>query len=578
MHNHKHRFGLLPPLSFPLAAPATPSQRHPEAPRSIGAGRRPVPALFVSALLLCVLCASAVALQATTVQGSLFDAAGQPLASGEIILRLSQEGTVTDPALLLIQPPVVCTITSGAIAGGCTVRGNDTISPAGTFYKVRIITSSGQELLPERNYTINGATFDIGAATPLASATVAATAYQQIQDEGTNITKTNIANFTGSGVTVTHDAANNRTNISITGGGAGSTHQIDGINLTAQDPINLQDTAEIDFTNPAAGNIQAALKPASVADSKLASNYSGVGSCAASQWVNALTDGAAPTCAQPAFSDLSGSATLAQLPVGTANQLIKTNAGASSQEHATLSGTASEIDVTFGAGTITIGLVDPLAIAKGGTGATTASAAFDALSPMTILGDIILIGSRLRARTNFHTNSTAGYYALGNPDAGTVPGSGQIRATAPTVGLPLLVTRNAANLADVNLLTYSATDELELAQAGSPTKALGAFEMVGTATFTGGVNNDGAALKHARVSTGAVAAGASAPVTLTWTTAFADANYTVNCSVVEATASTSTLRLHHIESVTATAVVLRVINDDPANAKTATLHCIALHD
>ena len=89
---------------------------------------------FLKAIPLC-LCVSVAflfpaLLQATTVSGSVLDAAGTPIASGRIILRLSQEGTVGDPALLLIQPPVSCAITNGSIAGGCEVRGNDTISPA----------------------------------------------------------------------------------------------------------------------------------------------------------------------------------------------------------------------------------------------------------------------------------------------------------------------------------------------------------------------------------------------------------------------------------------------------------------
>lgn len=82
-------------------------------------------------------------------------------------------------------------------------------------------------------------------------------------------------------------------------------------------------------------------------------------------------------------------ATLAQLPVGTANQLYKTNAGATAIEQATLSGVASEIDVTFGVGTITIGIVDPLGIGKGGTGAATSQAAIDNISQLTTNGDLL---------------------------------------------------------------------------------------------------------------------------------------------------------------------------------------------
>ncbi len=220
--------------------------------------------------LLCFLCLPVVA-QATTVSGSVRDAAGAPIASGKLILRLSQEGTVSDPALLLIQPPVSCTITNGDIAGGCVVRGNDTISPAGTFYRVRIVSATGQELLPERRYLISGTTFDLGTATALVSDIIAAQAYQVVQDEGTNLTQRQKLNLTGTGVTCTDNSSQARTDCTVSGGGgSGSTHQIDGVALTAQDPINFQDTPTIDFTNPSAGNIQATIKDSSVTAAKLA--------------------------------------------------------------------------------------------------------------------------------------------------------------------------------------------------------------------------------------------------------------------------------------------------------------------
>jgi len=81
-----------------------------------------------------------------------------------------------------------------------------------------------------------------------------------------------------------------------------------------------------------------------------------------------------------------------------------------------------------------------------------------------------------------------------------------------------------------------------------------------------------------RVTTGAIGASASVQVTLTWGTAFADANYSVTASVVESTATTSTLRVHHIVSQSAAQVVVLVTNDDAGGAHTGTLHCIGVHD
>lgn len=199
----------------------------------------------------------------------------------------------------------------------------------------------------------------------------------------------------------------------------------------------------------------------------------------------------------------------------------------------------------------------------------------DTPNQFNFFGSGLAIGTTWQARTSFLLNSDTGFLKLG---VGTNPVAGFIRQSSGNGGAPLLVARNQANTADVSLLTYSTADTLELAQAGTPTSVLGDFQMSGTATFNGGVNNNGAALKHARVTTGSIAAGSSAAVTLTWTTAFADASYTVNCSLVEATAGASSLHLHHLESVTAAAVVTRVVNDDTVNALTGTLHCIALHD
>lgn len=51
-----------------------------------------------------------------------------------------------------------------------------------------------------------------------------------------------------------------------------------------------------------------------VADGELASNYSGVGACGANTWASTLNDNAPPTCTQPAFSNLSGSASDSQIP------------------------------------------------------------------------------------------------------------------------------------------------------------------------------------------------------------------------------------------------------------------------
>lgn len=97
----------------------------------------------------------------------------------------------------------------------------------------------------------------------------------------------------------------------------------------------------------------------------------------------------------------------------------------------------------------------------------------------------------------------------------------------------------------------------------------------GAATAAGAIAALG--LKAQRVTTGAIGAGVSALVTLTWAVAFVDANYTVAVSVLDSTAAVASLQVVHVESVTATAVVVRVQNTS-AGALTGTLQVIGIHD
>jgi hypothetical protein len=176
--------------------------------------------------------------RATTVTGTIVDAKGAAVASGKIIFRLSQETTDPGPRLVITQPPVTCTVTAGQIVATCTVIGNDTLSPALTFYFVRIVSAGGLTLLPERKYTIDGAAWVISEHTPLATAPVAAQAYQIVADEGTSRTQRQIVNFKGTGVSCVDNATNARTDCTISSTGInfvdeeGPAGQINGSNVT----------------------------------------------------------------------------------------------------------------------------------------------------------------------------------------------------------------------------------------------------------------------------------------------------------------------------------------------------------
>ena len=96
---------------------------------------------------------------------------------------------------------------------------------------------------------------------------------------------------------------------------------------------------------------------------------SGTGACAASNWVSGLNSDAAPTCAQPLFSNLSGTAVLGQLPFSTTpNQIIGTNNSGTGEEFKTLSTGTGGTDFNIAlsaANTITFNLPDAGAGARG---------------------------------------------------------------------------------------------------------------------------------------------------------------------------------------------------------------------
>lgn len=80
-----------------------------------------------------------------------------------------------------------------------------------------------------------------------------------------------------------------------------------------------------------------------------------------------------------------------------------------------------------------------------------------------------------------------------------------------------------------------------------------------------------------RVTTGSVSAGSTALVTVTWDVSFADTNYTPWADVLDATTSSLSLSVVHIESIAAGSITLRVLNSG-AGSLTGTVLAGAIHD
>ncbi len=132
-----------------------------------------------------------------------------------------------------------------------------------------------------------------------------------------------------------------------------------------------------------------------------------------------------------------------------------------------------------------------------------------------------------------------------------------------------LMARSAAGGNDISLLKINGSDQAEIGSS---------LIVRGDLSITGGLHSDRGELKHARIQTVAIPPQSSGDVIVKWTTAFLDANYTGTCTVVESAGNHEGLRVHHIESVAANQMTVRIINDDKKSSDTAILDCIGLHD
>jgi hypothetical protein len=91
-----------------------------------------------------------------------------------------------------------------------------------------------------------------------------------------------------------------------------------------------------------------------VDDASLANAYSGVGSCAATKFATTLTRNAAPTCTQPNFTDLAGTATAAQEPLAT---LLAGRAGTGNDTTLSTDGTVNNGGTLYGSATTAKSLI-----------------------------------------------------------------------------------------------------------------------------------------------------------------------------------------------------------------------------
>lgn len=157
------------------------------------------------------------------------------------------------------------------------------------------------------------------------------------------------------------------------GAGSSTTFQANGVGLTSSSTVNFENSAAtngitLQFSNPSAGNVQLGLS----------GTLNNAGLTNSATTVNGQTCTLGSTCTIPIQTNGAGNTSQA----GINHIASTTNSCGTTITPSNPSGIQEKFEAT---GTTTISC--------GGTGQTTASAAFNALSPMTTLGDIIYGGS-----------------------------------------------------------------------------------------------------------------------------------------------------------------------------------------
>ncbi|CAB4155083.1 hypothetical protein UFOVP653_70 [uncultured Caudovirales phage] len=225
------------------------------------------------------------------------------------------------------------------------------------------------------------------------------------------------------------------------------------------------------------------------------------------------------TSATKQFLSQTGTGTNGAAPAW--NTISKSDVGLSAVENTSLSTWAGSTNLTT-LGTIATGTWNATAIsvAKGGTGATTATAGFDALSPATTLGDVLYHNGTNNVRLAGNTTSNrkfmrqtgngtvSGAPAWDTLTDGDVPSAltgktyNSLALTAASIGFTVAGGTTSKTLTVSNTLTLAGTD--------SSTLNIGSGGTLGSAAFTASSAYAPAAGSSSITTVGTIASG-------TWT-------------------------------------------------------------
>jgi hypothetical protein len=140
-----------------------------------------------------------------------------------------------------------------------------------------------------------------------------AQAVDRIQEDGVDLPRRSTLNFTGGGVTCSRVASTIECNVPTGGGGGGAPTTVDYLVKTASGDLSAErvvtDTSSVTWDWATAGQAKANVVTPVATATALAADPA---DCSAGQYATTIAASGALTCAQPSFSQLSSTASIAQ--------------------------------------------------------------------------------------------------------------------------------------------------------------------------------------------------------------------------------------------------------------------------
>jgi hypothetical protein len=459
--------------------------------------------------------------------GSVQDAGGVVQPLGYLVLQLNADATViATPGTVVRARPITFRFdSSGNLSGSCQIYSNAELTPQ-TQYQVSFFDKNNSRLSDPQTWQFtqsSGATVDIGT---MVAVTGGATYPQPIIQNPT-------AQQTINGQTLNMEGA------SVGFSAAGS---------TTADSFFSRLAAGVIAVGTAMGNAPGTLVLQSIKQAPTASNVAFVILDA-----NGVSHFQISNSAPYINTFLSGN--------GAGNVFLGSAAKAS------VSDTTGQVVTAGGIVFQNTSQLLPATAANDATGGVTITTNGGKAVQWTNAGVLVVNPSALgrgAALTVGGTSATTGGVSI---FVGALGSQTETLAVDPNDGASAPTRMAAISIRTLSAGFLSGTQNFGVTNAG----------VVTGASFGTGIAQ-GSGLKHQRfggLCSTAAAAGATCITALTWTSAFADANYTVVCTGIT---QTNTPAGPSVESVTATGFTVRITAITAGAGTFAAVDCIAIHD